>query len=109
MRVLKQISTGKIISWMTGASDGTLTSNERTIAANDLIESDMPISQLRSEWKTQRDAEETYVDKRRLAYPTIGDQLDMLWHAIDADATLKSDYADFHTALKAVKDANPKP
>ena len=109
MRVLKQISTGKIISWMTGASDGTLTSNERTIAANDLIESDMPISQLRSEWKTQRDAEETYVDKRRLAYPTIGDQLDMLWHAIDADTTLKSDYADFHTALKAVKDANPKP
>mgnify|MGYP003152228642 CR=1 FL=1 len=109
MRVLKQISTGKIISWMTGASDGTLTSNERTIAANDLIESDMPTSQLRSEWKTQRDAEETYVDKRRLAYPSIGDQLDMLWHAIDADTTLKSDYADFHTALKAVKDANPKP
>ena len=109
MRVLKQISTGKIISWMTGASAGTLTSNERTIAANDLIESDMPTSQLRSEWKTQRDAEETYVDKRRLAYPSIGDQLDMLWHAIDADTTLKSDYADFHTALKAVKDANPKP
>ena len=109
MRVLKQISTGKIISWMTGASDGTLTSNERTIASSDLIESDMPTSQLRSEWKTQRDAEETYVDKRRLAYPTIGDQLDMLWHAIDADATLKSDYADFHTAIKAVKDANPKP
>ena len=109
MRVLKQISTGKIISWMTGASAGTLTSNERTIAANDLIESDMSTAQLRSEWKTQRDAEETYVDKRRLAYPSIGDQLDMLWHAIDADATLKSNYADFHTALKTVKDANPKP
>ena len=49
-----------------------------------------------------------YSRARADAYPSIGDQLDMLWHAIDADATLKSDYADFHTAIKAVKDANPK-
>ena len=27
---------------------------------------------------------------------------------ITADTTLKSNYADFHTALKTVKDANPK-
>ena len=110
MRVLKQMSTGKIVSWMTGASDGTLTSNERTIAANDLIESDMPTSQLRSEWKTQRDAEETYVDKRKLAYPTIGDQLDMLWHAIDVGdwTAAKVKTTSFYTELKAVKDANPK-
>jgi len=33
----------------------------------------------------------------------------MLWHAIDADTTLKSDYADFHTVIKAIKDAHPKP
>ena len=45
---------------------------------------------------------------RANSYPTIGDQLDMLWHSIDADATLKSNYADFHTAIKTVKDANPK-
>ena len=45
---------------------------------------------------------------RRDAYPSAGDQLDMLWHAIDGDATLKSNYAEFHTALKTVKDANPK-
>ena len=24
-----------------------------------------------------------YVNKRKLAYPSIGDQLDMLWHSID--------------------------
>jgi len=46
---------------------------------------------------------------RAAAYPSIGDQLDMLWHAIDDNATLKTRYADFHTAIKAVKDANPKP
>ena len=59
-------------------------------------------------WQTEYDAK-AYARTRADAYPSIGDQLDMLWHAIDADATLKSDYADFHTAIKAVKDANPKP
>ena len=50
-----------------------------------------------------------YARTREAAYPSIGDQLDMLWHAIDDNATLKTRYADFHTAIKAVKDANPKP
>ena len=58
--------------------------------------------------QTEWDAK-AYARTRADAYPSIGDQLDMLWHAIDADTTLKSNYADFHTALKAVKDANPKP
>ena len=58
-------------------------------------------------WNTNYDAK-AYARTREAAYPSIGDQLDMLWHAIDGDATLKSNYADFHTALKAVKDANPK-
>ena len=58
--------------------------------------------------QAEYDAQE-YARNRAREYPRIQDQLDMLWHAIDADATLKSDYADFHTALKAVKDANPKP
>ena len=59
-------------------------------------------------YNTEYDAK-AYARTRADAYPSIGDQLDMLWHAIDADTTLKSNYADFHTALKAVKDANPKP
>ena len=50
-----------------------------------------------------------YARTRAAAYPSVGDQLDMLWHAIEANATLKTRYADFHTAIKAVKDANPKP
>ena len=42
-------------------------------------------------------------------YPSIGDQLDLLWHAIDADENLKVKFADFYNALKAVKEAYPKP
>tara|TARA_A100001201_G_scaffold142515_2_gene140916 strand:+ start:515 stop:838 length:324 start_codon:yes stop_codon:yes gene_type:complete len=48
------------------------------------------------------------IQNRIFAYPSIGDQLDMLFHAIDGDETLKTQFADFHTALKAVKDNNPK-
>jgi hypothetical protein len=33
----------------------------------------------------------------------------MLFHAIDEDETLKTQFADFHAALKEVKDDNPKP
>ena len=42
-------------------------------------------------------------------YAPIGDQLDLLWHAIDADSDLKSKFSAFYNSIKAVKDANPKP
>ena len=40
------------------------------------------------------------------SYPEIGDQLDMLFHAIDAGALDKN--SEFYTTLKAVKDKYPK-
>ena len=42
-------------------------------------------------------------------YSSVGDQLDLLWHAIDADTDLKSKFSAFYNSIKAVKDANPKP
>lgn len=44
--------------------------------------------------------------QRNRVYPSIGDQLDMLWHAIDSGTLNKT--SDFYTTLKAVKDAHPK-
>ena len=44
--------------------------------------------------------------QRLRQYPSIGDQLDMLWHAIDSGTLNKT--SDFYTTLKAVKDAHPK-
>jgi hypothetical protein len=44
--------------------------------------------------------------QRLRQYPSIGDQLDMLWHAIDNGTLNKT--SDFYTAIKAVKDAHPK-
>ena len=48
--------------------------------------------------------------QRDRQYAPTGDQLDMLWHSIDAGEfgdTAKQ--SEFYTANKAVKDANPKP
>ena len=33
-------------------------------------------------------------------YPAIGDQLDLLWHAIDADTDLKSKFSAFYNSIK---------
>ena len=55
-------------------------------------------------------AVQTYMDanayKSLRQYPSLGDQLDMLWHAIDNGTLNKT--SDFYTAIKAVKDAHPK-
>jgi hypothetical protein len=75
-----------------------------------------------AEEEAQRDAEEAafaeaqanivptpaYVSQRKSAYPSIGDQLDMLWHSIDQNPALKSQYFDFYEAIKAVKVKHPK-
>ena len=56
--------------------------------------------------QTAYDAKE-YQRKREPEYPAIGEQLDLLWHAID-DGTLDKT-SDFYTSLKATKDKYPKP
>ena len=52
--------------------------------------------------------EKDYISQRRNAYPSIGDQLDMLWHSIDQNPKLKSEYFEFYEAIKAVKVKHPK-
>ena len=49
-----------------------------------------------------------YVSQRKSAYPSIGDQLDMLWHSIDQNPSLKSEYFEFYEAIKAIKVKHPK-
>jgi hypothetical protein len=46
--------------------------------------------------------------QRDRVYPSIGDQLDMLWHSIDKNPSLKSEYFEFYEAIKAVKVKYPK-
>ena len=48
-----------------------------------------------------------YQRDRMPEYPDKGEQLDMLWHAIDEGTLDKT--SDFYTEIKSVKDAHPKP
>lgn len=56
---------------------------------------------LKAEWDAQE-----FGRNRQSEYPAIGDQLDMLFHAIDAGKVDKT--SSFYTTLKAVKDKYPK-
>ena len=46
--------------------------------------------------------------QRSQEYPAIVEQLDMLYHAMDADSDLKTKFSSFYTSIKAVKDKYPK-
>lgn len=47
-----------------------------------------------------------YVYDRKYSYPALGEQMDMLWHAMD-DGTLPK-VEPFYSQIKAVKEAHPK-
>jgi hypothetical protein len=51
-------------------------------------------------------APESYVAVRRRLYPSVEDQLDMLWHSMDTSEVPKAE--PFYSILKAVKEAVPK-
>jgi hypothetical protein len=71
--------------------------DERTIPTKQQV--DAEVVRLQSEYEANE-------YQRLRQYPSIGDQLDMLWHAIDNGTLNKT--SDFYTAIKAVKDAHPK-
>ena len=48
-----------------------------------------------------------YIRARQEAYAAIGDQLDMIYHDMNADKGDKT--GDWFAAIKKVKDDNPKP
>ena len=48
----------------------------------------------------------TYSDRRKESYPSIPDQLDMLWHAMDTGILPKVD--SFYSINKSVKEKYPK-
>ena len=69
--------------------------------------SEAEITTAHNEWQTIYDSNQYQRDRN---YAPTGDQLDMLWHSIDAGEfgdTAKQ--SEFYIANKAVKDTFPKP
>ena len=93
-RVENDGSGAKIVSWTSASPQPSVSDIEAADAT----------------YNTEYDAK-AYARTRAAAYPSIGDQLDMLWHAVDTGywTAAKVKTTEFYTALKAVKDANPKP
>ena len=50
--------------------------------------------------------ETPYDAKRSMEYPNLTEQLDMLWHAMDADSSKRLE--PFYSTIKATKDKYPK-
>ena len=68
---------------------------------------DKELEELNKKHVDAKDVQNVQADhNRRISYPEIGEQLDMLWHAIDDGALDKN--SDFYKSLKKVKDDNPK-
>ena len=52
---------------------------------------------------------DSYGTKRERSYPQLGEQFDLLYHAIDANEFgTDAKTSSFYTKLKAVKDKYPK-
>jgi len=63
-----------------------------------------------AEWQAAQlkyEQTESYKDKRRAAYPPIGDQLDALFHAMEVGVLPQ--VTDFYDKILAVKETYPAP
>ena len=47
-----------------------------------------------------------YTSRRQAVYPYIGEQLDMIWHAIDSGTLDKT--SEFYTTIASIKESIPK-
>ena len=69
--------------------------------------------EIKAEWaaydatKADYDAKKSYLDKRKIAYPSVQDQLLALWSSMDTGEIPKS--KAFYEAIKAVNDQYPAP
>jgi hypothetical protein len=109
-RYAKLKSTGRIVATQSGGNPDT--DDLDVFAAGvgwsvDQLEVGYESAEVVSQWtQAQDEAERTYVDKRQQSYPSITDQLDMLWHAMDTGEIPKSTI--FYDINKSIKDKFPK-
>ena len=100
--IIKAYPEAAIVDDDTGAfkQDGTKITLEQSVIDAARVE----LNKLN--YRKQRTGEDGTTDT---IYPDLGEQLDLLFKAIDADSDLKTKFADFHTAISAVKSKYPKP
>ena len=106
MKYIKQISTGKIVHRENPHTDKTL---DNAVIEHNIDKADLEVVEenwTEDEWNDAMHNQLSYPEKRRREYPDIGDQLDMLWHAMDTGVLPKVD--SFYDTIKTTKDKFPK-
>lgn len=70
---------------------------------------DAEIAEVHSQWEAEQEKQAllSYAINRQYAYPSIQEQLDMLWHSVNNGIGLKD--SDWFAQLKSVKDTYEKP
>lgn len=48
----------------------------------------------------------SYVERRKQDYPSVEEQMDMLWHGMNVDGVVKVE--PFYSSIKRVKEKYPK-
>ena len=116
---LSRFHVGGWFTWKTHDDDGNKIPNaDRMTYANIVVtkegvskpsEADVnaKIQELKN-LDSNNESSKGYVSQRKNAYPSIGDQLDMLWHTMDKDNELQHKFYDFYQTIKKVKVAHPK-
>ena len=92
---------------LTPNAEYVLKNNELTWLSEDITQpTEEEITAEQERLQAEYDANQ-YARDRAVAYPALAEQFDKLWHDIN-NGTLDNTGA-FYTALKTVKDDNPKP
>ena len=107
MRYCKVKTTGQVIETQSGGGDLEMFYGNNSTYSRDELEVGIEDDEVVRGWLSeQAEQAKTYSDHRASSYPSIPDQLDMLWHAMDTGILPKVD--SFYSINKSVKDKYPK-
>ena len=113
---LQTFNGGNWYGWKTHDDDGNKIPNSermqykyiKIIKDGAIMPTETEVNAKIQELKGTNSTSSNYAQQRRNAYPSIGDQLDMLWHTMDKNTELQHKFYDFYQTIKKVKVAHPK-
>ncbi len=98
------IKNGEVIATHTNSQDvAGLYPGSECIQWEELLPEQGPFDLPLLDPRSKEEKKNAYLDKRRIAYPPVSEQLDMIYHDAVNETTVWVD------AITAVKNAHPKP
>lgn len=97
----------KTAQWSINGTDATFVQvpDDFTIHGYKIINGEI-VKKTESDYLYEQQLQEVLLT-RKLTYPSLSDQFDMLWHSMDKNESLRIE--PFYSSIKEIKDKNPKP